>query len=147
MVTIQSAPPGTAPRVRRSAAICTVRLLSSIAKPDQAASISVSLETGAPARSTRTRSSTTARLPTGSGSEPRKRISAFASRRNGPKAYTAMTHLTPNWELFRTYLEPLCDFRLVDRQGGSVAAKLRHRLTGGPMEENYAEGTDPVCTA
>src|SRR5262249_18767999 len=41
-------PPGTSLRARRSAAICTVRLLSSTAKPDHAASISVSLETSAP---------------------------------------------------------------------------------------------------
>src|SRR5262249_19316355 len=34
-------PPGTSPNGRRTAAICTVRLLSSTAKPDHAASISV----------------------------------------------------------------------------------------------------------
>ena len=51
----------------------------------QAASISVSFETGTPARSTSARRRAAARCPSTTGLSPRNKISAFASRWSGPR--------------------------------------------------------------
>src|SRR5712691_9008634 len=70
MVSIQRSPPGSLPSTRRSAAIWTVRLLSSTTWPGHAASISVSFETNAPGRSTNARNKAIARWPSAIGSLP-----------------------------------------------------------------------------
>jgi hypothetical protein len=51
-VSIQFSPSGSCAKTRRRAAVCTVKLLSSIASPGHALSISTSLEIGWPASET-----------------------------------------------------------------------------------------------
>ena len=116
-VSIQRSPPGSWPSTFRIAAIWTGRLASSTVNPVQAASSSASFETGAPACSTRTRNRATARLPTGSGSPFLNKISASASRRNGPRAYIAVLIRFLVRKRFGTSLEPFCDFAADSGQG------------------------------
>src|SRR5688572_22369142 len=103
-------PARPSPSVLRRIAIWNLRLLSSTVSVGQAREIRSSLLTTSPARSIRSPSISSARLPNGTGTPPISRVRSAGERRNGP-----------NTMLYFTFVHQ----HSTDARGGSARSDLR----------------------